>query len=185
MHWIAREKLIEAKKDGGLGLRDLEAFHIALLGKQVQRLLIKPNLLLSRVMKNKSFSKSDIFQAKSKVWDSWFWKSCNEAKTLIRESCRQTVGTGINIKTMRKMVQSRSMRKAFTPKLEKCTIQKVSELLNQLGGGWNEELIIEIFYEERSTSYFKHATKLNGDKGSTCLDANQEWTIYCLFWIQN
>lgn len=88
MHWIRWDKMTEAKEEGGLGFRDLEAFNNALLGKQIWRFIAKPNLLMSRVLKNKYFPKSDIFQAVSKPRDSWIWKSWNAAKSLIQEgSC--------------------------------------------------------------------------------------------------
>lgn len=61
MHWLPLEQLIEAKKAGGLGFRDLEAFNTTLLGKQVWRLITKPNLLMARVLKCKYFPKIDIF----------------------------------------------------------------------------------------------------------------------------
>lgn len=53
MHWIPWEKFIEAKETGELGFRDLEAFNMALLSKQVWRLIPKPNLLMSQVMRSK------------------------------------------------------------------------------------------------------------------------------------
>lgn len=35
MHWMAWEKMTETKEEGNLGFRDLKAFNLALLGKQV------------------------------------------------------------------------------------------------------------------------------------------------------
>lgn len=61
--------MIEVKERGGMGMRDL-AFNSALLGKQVWRLITKPNLLMSRVLKSKYFPKTDIFQTTNKATDS-------------------------------------------------------------------------------------------------------------------
>ena len=43
--------MVAHKNADGLGFKDLEAFNKALLGKQVWRLLTKPNLLVSKVLK--------------------------------------------------------------------------------------------------------------------------------------
>lgn len=58
--------MTETKDKGRLGFRDLKVFSMALLGKQIWRLITRPNLLMSRVVKSKYFPKSDVFQAPSK-----------------------------------------------------------------------------------------------------------------------
>lgn len=55
MHWISWKKLTEPKDSGGLGFKDLEAFNLALLGKQVWRVITKPNLLMYKVLKSRYF----------------------------------------------------------------------------------------------------------------------------------
>lgn len=63
--------MTESKEEGGLGLKRVADFNMALLAKQVWRLVTKPNLLVSRVMKSKYYPSTDIFQAKTKARDSW------------------------------------------------------------------------------------------------------------------
>lgn len=75
MHWLAWEKITETKVAGGLGFRDLEAFNLALLGKQVWRLITKPNLLMSKVLKGKYFPNANFFQVTTKPQDSMLLKS--------------------------------------------------------------------------------------------------------------
>ncbi|XP_027097528.1 uncharacterized protein [Coffea arabica] len=60
MHWISWERMALHENARELGIKDLEAFNKALLGKQVWRLLTKLNLHVSKVLKVKYFPKESI-----------------------------------------------------------------------------------------------------------------------------
>jgi len=49
MHWKSWDKLCAHKDNGGLGFKDLTDFNTAMLGKQLWRLIEKPNSLFSRI----------------------------------------------------------------------------------------------------------------------------------------
>ena len=51
MHWVRWSKLSEVKGKSGMGFRDLEASNLAMLAKQIWRIVINPNLLVSKVLK--------------------------------------------------------------------------------------------------------------------------------------
>ncbi|KAL0329501.1 UNVERIFIED_CONTAM: putative mitochondrial protein [Sesamum radiatum] len=53
IHWLAWDKMCRSKLEGGLGFRNLEAFNLALLAKQLWRLLSRPESLVCRVLKAK------------------------------------------------------------------------------------------------------------------------------------
>lgn len=55
MHWLAWKKLCRHKADGGLGFRVTEDFNMALLAKQLWRLIDYPNSLFARVFKGRYF----------------------------------------------------------------------------------------------------------------------------------
>ncbi|KAL0321711.1 UNVERIFIED_CONTAM: putative mitochondrial protein [Sesamum calycinum] len=64
VHWLAWDKLCSSKLDGGLGFLNLEAFNLALLAKQLWRLLTWPDCLVSKVLKAKYFPRNHLFDAK-------------------------------------------------------------------------------------------------------------------------
>lgn len=63
IHWLSWEKLTAPKCCGGLGLRDIHVFNMAMLAKQGWRLLQNPESLCARVLRAKYFPQGDISQS--------------------------------------------------------------------------------------------------------------------------
>ena len=82
------------RKDGGLGFKDLATFNAALLGKQVWRLLTQPNLLVSRVLKDKYHPRDSLLKCKVAGNASWIWKGLMGARHLIEKGSRRRIGNG-------------------------------------------------------------------------------------------
>ena len=73
LHWLAWDKVCIPLEDGGLGFRDFKEFNIALLAKQLWRILRYPNSLLSRVLKGRYFRYSNIMESKPANSPSFVW----------------------------------------------------------------------------------------------------------------
>ncbi|KAL0416512.1 UNVERIFIED_CONTAM: hypothetical protein Slati_3483100 [Sesamum latifolium] len=87
IHWLAWSRLCSSKLDGGLGFRDLEAFNLALLTKQLWRLLSRLDNLVCKVLKAKYFPRSHLFEARLGTRPSFTWRSIMAAMELFRSGC--------------------------------------------------------------------------------------------------
>ena len=63
MHWLSWELLTKAKKDGGMGFRDIYGFNIAMLARQAWRLLQQPESLSAQVLRSIYYPDLSIFHA--------------------------------------------------------------------------------------------------------------------------
>ena len=85
--WVTWDKICIPQEQGGLRFRDSQGFNLALLAKQVWRLLIYPDSLLARVLKGRYYRHSNpmvVGKASnpsygwSSLWTAPFWKrACN------------------------------------------------------------------------------------------------------------
>ncbi|KAG7543067.1 Reverse transcriptase domain [Arabidopsis thaliana x Arabidopsis arenosa] len=96
IHWIAWDKLCTQLSEGGLGFRTLEEFNLALLAKQLWRLIKFPNSLLSRVLRGRYYRYSDPLEIKKSNRPSYGWRSIMASKPLLTSGLRRTIGSGMN-----------------------------------------------------------------------------------------
>lgn len=83
MAWVAWDKITNSKNDGGLGIRNLMDFNIALLAKQGWRLLKYPNSLVAKVFKAKYYNKSSFLEAVQPRQCSYVWRSILHSQSLL------------------------------------------------------------------------------------------------------
>lgn len=98
LHWVVWDKICTPLEEDGLGFRGFNDFNLALLAKQVWRLLIYPQSLLARVLKVRYYRYS-----KTMVTG----KACNhlmDGAVLWRQSrfwiriLKKVIGTGVDAK---------------------------------------------------------------------------------------
>ncbi|KAK4397691.1 hypothetical protein Sango_1244600 [Sesamum angolense] len=74
-HWLAWDKLCGRKEAGGLGFWKMGAFNLAILAKQLWRIVSNTDIVLSRLLKHKYFPTSDVLTATPSQGYSFTWKS--------------------------------------------------------------------------------------------------------------
>ncbi|KAL4295395.1 hypothetical protein GQ457_12G013690 [Hibiscus cannabinus] len=85
---LAWDKICTPKNAGGLGLRDLRRFNLALLGKQLWRFLVLPDSLVSIVFRAKYYHSGSLLDAGLPDHASYAWKGLHSALQELRaEGC--------------------------------------------------------------------------------------------------
>ncbi|XP_019087379.1 PREDICTED: uncharacterized protein LOC109127263 [Camelina sativa] len=156
MHWKAWDQLSKQKNEGGLGFKGIETFNIALLGKQLWRMITCPSTMMARVFRSRYFSKTDPLQAKLGSRPSYAWRSIFAAQELIKKGARMVIGDGkstdiwqtqwLHSKSARSLQQVRQIPQHLRSNVSSLT--KVNDLLRDNGREWRRDILGEIFLEE-------------------------------------
>ena len=96
IHWLCWDRMCKKKSNGGMGFKKLQEFNVALLGKQVWRILTRPDLLVSRVYKARNFPTCSFLEVGLGCNPSYLWKSILAAQKLVRIGVRKLIGDGYN-----------------------------------------------------------------------------------------
>ena len=92
LHWVAWDKICVPMEMGGLGFRDFHEFNIALLAKQLWKLLKYPHSLLARVLKGRYYKHSTSMQVEKANNPSYGWRSIVASKEVLRKGLRKKIG---------------------------------------------------------------------------------------------
>ncbi|KAL8113024.1 hypothetical protein AgCh_020371 [Apium graveolens] len=94
IRWRSWKRLCAVKEGGGLGMKELYKFNIAMLAKQGWRLVNNVNPLVSSLMKARYYPKEDFLNAAMGSNPSFMWRSILTAQDLLKHGCRRRIGNG-------------------------------------------------------------------------------------------
>lgn len=147
--WVSWDKITRSKKEGRLGIRDLEDFIISLLAKQGLQLIKHPQSLLARVYKAKYYCHSNFLEAKFYSTSSYEWRSIIQTRDLLRKGIKWVVGNGESIRVWKdNWIKSKP---ATTPIGSETTSNpqfRVCELFAYNTKEWNIHLVRSLFNED-------------------------------------
>ncbi|XP_021717030.1 uncharacterized protein LOC110684899 [Chenopodium quinoa] len=153
MSWIAWEKLHFSKNEGGLGVRDFQAFNKALLAKQAWRVFTNAQFLMSKVLEGKYFPSINFLEARLNYNASFTWKSICAARNLVLKRARKVVGSGGSINIWKDPWVSGLPNFKVWSRREvdsEDSLQIVYELIES--GIWKREIVDALFAEQEASA---------------------------------
>ncbi|MCH80360.1 replication protein A 70 kDa dna-binding subunit, partial [Trifolium medium] len=84
IHWLSWDRLSVSKDYGGMGFKSLQAFNLALLGKQAWNLVTRPDNLITKLLKARYFPKCDFLEANIGHNPSYVWRSIWRSKFIVQ-----------------------------------------------------------------------------------------------------
>jgi ribonuclease HI len=144
MHWYAWWKLCYPKNEGGMGFRDFHSFNLAMLAKQVWRLIDEPDSLCAKVLRAKYYPHGDILHAGPKAGSSFTWQSIVAGLATFKRGYIWRVGDGDSINIWNDpWIPSSRNRRILSPRGQSI-YTKVCELISPISGQWDEEILRSI-----------------------------------------
>ena len=131
--WVSWRTMRKPKFMGGLGFRDIELFNLALLSRQVWRLLQEPDTLSARVLKARYYSDGCLEDTVFSGYASPTWQAIQYGLNLLKKGIIWRVGEGQNIHIWRdRWVPREPSRQPITLQ-GTCWLRRVAELLEADG----------------------------------------------------
>ncbi|XP_048605487.1 uncharacterized mitochondrial protein AtMg00310-like [Brassica napus] len=98
IHWAKWEKVCLPRKEGEIGFRMIHEVNLALLAKQLWRLVQFPNSLVARVLRGRYYRLSSPLRVNSASRPSYVWTSISAARKLLLLGIRQKIHSGYEVK---------------------------------------------------------------------------------------
>ena len=183
--WVAWSKMYKSKKNGGLGMRNLQMFNAALLTKQAWRVIKFPESLMARTLKNKYFPNTSFMEAKKSPVASFTWRSILSARDLLHKGLRKVVGNGQTVDIWEDpwVPGLQNFRPHKEANHEELGPRTVSELLTQKN--WNRLLLQQLFQPWEVTAIMKIPVPQEGgvDKWAWHHSKNGEFTVRSAYYV--
>lgn len=125
----------------------MHSFNLAMLTKQVWRLLCDPDSLCARVLRAKYYPDGRLLRARLKSGSPFTWQSIMAGVDCFKKGCIWRMGDGsqIDIREDSWIPASQNLN-IQTPRGNNI-VTRVEELINPINGTWDEDLIRDIFWE--------------------------------------
>lgn len=134
------------KSNGGLGLKQLRSFNIAMLAKQGWRILNNSNPLVTAILKARYFPHTAFLNADLGVNPSYVWRSILEASEALKANCRRKIGNGASTRVwFDQLLPDFENGFLSTPMPGHLQNIMVSGLMDMEGRNWDRDVLNDIF----------------------------------------
>ncbi|KAK5775495.1 hypothetical protein PVK06_043391 [Gossypium arboreum] len=162
---MAWDKMCYPKGMRGMGFRDLQLFNLALLGRQVWRLMTHTDTLCFKVLSAKYFPEGDVFSYKQGDKPSFTWTSIAKAVDALKDGFLWQVGDGNRIDIRKDHwgvdgIRGDSVCRSYFNHDERL----VKDLWVPNNKRWNRERVIKIYGENLGECICKFPISHNGIK---------------------
>jgi hypothetical protein len=128
-----------------MGFRDFHSFNLAMLAKQVWRLINEPDSLCARVLKAKYYPHGNILKAGPKAGSSYTWQSIVAGIATFKRGHIWRVGNGESIDIWSDPWIPSSQDGKVISARGGAVLTKVSDLIDPLTGQWDIALLGALF----------------------------------------
>jgi hypothetical protein len=160
-HWIAWDKLLRSKDQGGLGFKDLRLFNQALLARQAWRLIQFPDSLCAQLLKAKYYPNGNLIDTVFTGNASSTWLAIEHGLQLLKKGVLWRVGNGTKIRTWRDPWIPRGDFKANAPR-RSCRFRWVSDFLTATGT-WDSQRVNHYFSPEDAVKILQIKTSARNE----------------------
>lgn len=149
IHWASWAKLSRSKASGGLGFREIFYFNMAMVAKQLWRVMRNPHSLVARILKARYYPRGSIEQATTGFQPSYLWRSMINSRPVIQEGSAWRVGDGNLIGSFTdKWVGTQSLSCPQVHPGRRDEFQKVANFIDRDRAEWIEDRVRECFTKE-------------------------------------
>jgi hypothetical protein len=154
MHWLAWEKLVRPKSQGGVGFRDLRVFNQALLARQAWRLLKFPNSLCARFIKAKYYPSGDLLDTAFIQQQSQSWQGVLQGLELLKKGIIWRIGDGSKVKIFRDNWLPRLNALKVEGRRGNSRKRWVADIISHESRFWNEAAVHECSHPQDAEVIF-------------------------------
>ncbi|XP_021803280.1 uncharacterized protein LOC110747404 [Prunus avium] len=144
IHWLKWEELCKAKKNGGLGFRDIQAFNQAMLAKLAWKIHTEPHSLIAQLLRAKYCTRKSVLEVYAGQGSSYLWRSVIWGRGLMKNGLHWRIGRGelVGVYVDRWLPTPTTFMVSSPPTMP--INSKVCDLLTP-SSDWNIELIDRCF----------------------------------------
>ena len=149
IHWVSWAKMRWPRELGGMRFKDLHNFNLAMLAKEVWRIMYNEDSLVARILKARYSPTTNILNAHRGPNPSYTWRSLMEGRKALEKGALWRVGTSFDFNIWSDpWLPSGPNHKDRTAEDESYGINRVSQLILSQPRRWDSDLVNAIFHPE-------------------------------------
>ncbi|XP_048637537.1 uncharacterized protein LOC125609952 [Brassica napus] len=186
IHWAKWEKVCLPKEEGGIGFHLIHEFNLALLAKQLWRLVQYPDSLVARVLRGRYYRMTSPLRAISTSSPSYVWTSISAARKLLLLGIRQKIQSGYDVRVWEDPWIPKTPARPARPIAPVMHLNmRVSDIINQESKEWDVGLLDDYVHPDDIPLIRSMAISSTHRRDTFCWNytRNGQYTVKSGYWV--